>query len=101
MILYNITSNVAHEVIDEWLSWLNNILIPEIMEVGVFNDFKFFQLLDIDETDGKTYTIQFFCDNEQACREFISEAGPAFIRKSELMWGNSVYNFRSILKSVQ
>ena len=98
MILYNITSNVAHEVIDEWLSWLNNILIPEIMEVGVFNDFKFFQLLDIDE---KTYTIQFFCDNEQACREFISEAGPAFIRKSELMWGNSVYNFRSILKSVQ
>ena len=64
MIVYNITSNVAHEVIDEWISWLNNILIPEIMEVGVFNDFKFFQLLDIDETEGKTYTIQFFCDNE-------------------------------------
>jgi hypothetical protein len=101
MIVYNITSSVAHEVIDEWISWLNETYIPAIMETGVFYEYKFLQLLDIDETDGKTYTIQFFCDNEQACRKFISEAGPAFVQKSELMWGNLVYNFRSILKSVQ
>ncbi len=101
MIVYNITSNVAHEVIDKWMSWLNEIHIPEIMETGVFNEYKFLQLLDIDETDGKTYTLQLICDDEQACRKYINEVGPTFIQKSELMWGNSVYNFRSILKSVQ
>ena len=34
--------------------------IPEVMSSGQFSDYKFFRLLEQDETDGVTYIIQYF-----------------------------------------
>ncbi len=36
--------------------------IPEIMATGLFHDYRFCRLLEQDDSDGPTYTIQYFTD---------------------------------------
>lgn len=60
MFIYNITNKVDYSILDEWIKWQPDEHIPEIMSTNLFTDFKFYQLLEQDESDGVTYVIQYF-----------------------------------------
>ncbi|MEY3542099.1 MAG: hypothetical protein RLZZ204_911, partial [Bacteroidota bacterium] len=51
MILYNITYMVAHEIHDEWLSWMKSSHIPEMMSCGMFERNQLLRLLEVDEQE--------------------------------------------------
>lgn len=101
MIVYNTTMNVGHEVHDEFISWLKNDIIPGVLATGYFSDCKLFRLLNIDETDGPTYSMQFSCASIEVYQEFRQNIEGESIKKAEAKWGNHVYYFRSIMESVQ
>ena len=52
MIVYNITIQVSWEIAEEWLIWLQEDQIPEIMATNFFDDYKMYRLLDL--KNGKT-----------------------------------------------
>ena len=49
MIIYNVTIKVNKDAADEWVRWMNDEHMPELMETGLFTDSKLFRLLDMDE----------------------------------------------------
>ena len=40
MVLYNVTINIDYAVHDEWLDWMKNVHIPDVMNTGLFIDCK-------------------------------------------------------------
>lgn len=61
MVLYNVTIKVDTSVAEEWLQWMKEEHIPDLMQTGCFKDAKLFRLLEVDEQDGITYAAQYFC----------------------------------------
>ena len=40
MILYNITVNIDHDINKEWLVWMKDIHIPDVLSTGLFIENK-------------------------------------------------------------
>jgi len=101
MIVFNTTMNVSHEKHDEFISWCTSELIPELMATGYFTSHTLYRLLNIDETDGPTYSMQFTCPSLEIYQEFQDNIDDDSRKKTEARWGNHVYYYRSIMEIVQ
>src|SRR4051812_43707164 len=63
MIIYNVTVKVAHPIAAEWLRWMKDEHMPDILATGLFIESRLCRLLEQDETDGITYSAQYMCDS--------------------------------------
>ena len=61
MFVYNITFKVDHEILDDWMKWQKEIQIPAILDTKCFYDHRFYELMDLEEGDGRTFVITVFC----------------------------------------
>ena len=100
MIVYNITMKVLPAIEAEWINWQKSEHIPDIMASGQFIDYKFFRLLEQNETDGITYVIQYFSSSIDHYNTYAEEFSPALHQKAFDKWGNQFIAFRTIMQSV-
>jgi hypothetical protein len=100
MFIYNITIKVDNSIINEWIQWQKEIHIPDILATGAFYDFRFFQLLDQDDSDGKTFVMQYFATGQKDYDQYIRLYAPILREKAIRKWGDKFIAFRTLLKSV-
>jgi hypothetical protein len=100
MIVYNITIKIDPAINDEWIDWQKKEHIPEIMSTGLFNDHKFFKLLEQDETEGLTYVIQYFTSIRGNYDEYIKKFAPLLRQKALEKWGEKFVAFRTVMEVV-
>ena len=60
MILYNVTINIENDVHEEWLQWMREHHVPNILLTGLFVDTKILRLLTEIDNGGTTYSFQYF-----------------------------------------
>ncbi len=101
MYVYNITIKVQSSIANEWVVWQKEVHIPEIMATGLFNDYKFYQLLEQDESDGQTFVTQFFASTIDEYDQYINVYSGPLREKAFSKWGDKFIGFRSLLASVQ
>ncbi len=100
MIVYNVTTKVDTAVAGEWLQWLKEEHIPEIINSGCFTHANILELLETDNTDGPTYTVQYFAESKALYNLYIEKFAPVMREKSFDKWGNKTIAFRSLMKVV-
>ncbi|MCA6482608.1 MAG: DUF4286 family protein, partial [Chitinophagaceae bacterium] len=71
--LYNITTLVAHPIAKDWLRWMKEKHIPEIMCSGCFLEYRLLQLKEQDETEGLTYSLQLLAGNKEEYERYLRE----------------------------
>ena len=98
MIIFNVTTHVSHTIKEAWEEWMKQKHIPEIMEKGCFVKYQFVQLLDIDESDGVTFAIQFYAESMASYTLYVENFAPALREDSLKNWGNEAIAFRSLMK---
>ena len=101
MFIYNITTKIDNDIEKEWLCWQKEVHIPDVMSTGLFYDHRFFKLLEQDETDGKTFIIQFYSENKSLYETYIKQYSQKFTKKTVKKWGDKFNVFQSLLESVQ
>ena len=101
MILYNVTVNVAPEIHDEWLIWMRNEHIPEVLCTGLFVAHKMLRLLTEAENDGSTYAMQYFLNDLDDFETYRIEYGPKLQAKSFEKFGDKMLAFRTLLEVVE
>jgi len=101
MIVYNITMKVNLDIVNEWIEWQLHEHIPEIMATKLFDDYKMYRLLEQDEEDGITFTIQYFTSSAERYQQYISSFAPLLREKAFAKWGDQFTGFRSIMEAVR
>ena len=101
MFIYNITTKIDNDIEDEWLRWQKEVHIPGVMSTGLFYDHRFFKLLEQDESDGKTFIIQFYSESKSLYEPYIKHHSQRFTEKTLHKWGDKFFVFQSLLESVQ
>ena len=58
MIIYNVTVNIDLDVETQWVKWMKEVHIPEVMATGLFLESRMMRVLANDE-GGTSYAIQY------------------------------------------
>ena len=101
MFVYNITLKIDPKIEKEWINWQKEEHIPEVMSTKLFSEYKFFHLLEQDETDGITYIVQYFISSLENYDQYIEKFAPLLRKKFNEKWGDRVISFRTIMELVQ
>ena len=101
MLIYNVTIKVDASIADEWLQWLLQDHIPEVMATGCFSSHKLVRLLEVDDSEGPTYAIQYHADSKANYNRYIEMHASLLRQKSIDKWGNRFIAFRSLMQEVQ
>ena len=101
MILYNVTINIDDSVHDEWLRWMQEVHIPEVMATGYFLRNQLFKLLTEVDNGGTTYSVQYFCRGMVDLEDYQREEAPALQAKTQALFEGKFYAFRTVLEVVE
>ena len=100
MILYNVTIKVDNIIADEWLNWLLSEHIPEVVATGCFTGHTLCRLLETDEADGPTFSVQYKANTRSDYNRYIEKFADSMRKKSFDKWGNKFIAFRSVMEVV-
>jgi len=99
MIVYNITYKVRWSILRQWLVWQKEEHIVQHMETGLFDDYRWFRLLDQDEEEGPTYIIQYFTGAIERYEQFMIGFASKLQQDCWGKWGDGFIAFRTLMSS--
>jgi hypothetical protein len=99
MILYNVTINIEDSVHDEWLEWMKNVHIPEVMATGLFTMNNMYKVMAGDP-DGTTYSVQYLCASMDDYEKYQNEFASALQKKTNDKYAGKFVAFRTLLEKV-
>jgi len=73
MYILNITTNVANEIEQQWLQWMQETFIPSMLATKKFNKALLTQVQVEEEMGGITYSTQYFAHNKKDIEAFYKE----------------------------
>ena len=98
MIIYNVTINIDDSVHDQWLAWMMEEHIPQMMETGKFYKAKIVKVLVVEEMGGTTYSIQYFTENKETLEAYYKEDAPKMREEGQKLFGDKMLAFRTELE---
>lgn len=101
MFIYNVTIQVTHAIHNDWKNWMLQTHIPEVMATECFEKFQFVRMLEVDETEGITYAVQYYAPAKAMYNRYIDKYAAALRQKTFDMWGNQFIAFRSLMQIVE
>lgn len=100
MLVYNITIKVDKDIHLQWMDWMKTEYLPEHMDTGLFSSQRMLRILDIDETDGFTYALQFELTGISDFERYISVQSTVFQNNARRKWGEKMLSFATIMEVV-
>lgn len=101
MIVYNVTINLDHDIHDEWVKWMKEKHLQDVMSTGMFTSYKFLKLLSKQEDElGETYAIQYFAPSMEHYERYQIEFAPKLQKDGRDLFGEKFHAFRTLLQEV-
>jgi len=100
MLIYNVTIKIDWSIEKDWIGWMLDEHMPEVVATGCFESSRLLRLLEVDETDGPTFAAQYMAESKSAYSAYIQHYAPAMRKKVTEKWGNQLVAFRSLMEVV-
>ena len=100
MILYNVTVAIDKKVEQEWLVWMKSVHIPEVLETNQFVDHKFFKVLNAEDPETSSYSVQYFAEDMKHIQMYMAAFAPELQQKALIKFPNQMAAFRTLLEEV-
>ena len=100
MIIYNVTIKLDEAIHAPWLEWLQQVHIPEVIATGCFTKAAILRLVEVDDSEGPTYAVQYHAESKALYNTYIENHAPEMRRRSFDKWGNRFVAFRSVMQVV-
>lgn len=98
MFIYNVTAKVKPGIARDWVRWMIDEHMPELIATGIFIDARLCRLLEQDESEGLTYSAQYTCDSLEDYHEYIVRHAGAMREKGVKKWGDGFIAFRTVMQ---
>jgi hypothetical protein len=96
MILYNVTVSIDERVHEEWLDWMRNTHIPEVLETGCFIESRISRVHG-EEDGGVTFAISYVAPSQEKYDEYVEKYAPALQKEHSMRYEGRFAAFRTLL----
>lgn len=100
MILYNVTVAIDKRVENEWVEWMKETHIPEVLETNQFVEHRFFKVLNTEDPESSSYSVQYFAESMDQLNMYLAAFAPELQQKHHLRFPNQFAAFRTLLERV-
>jgi hypothetical protein len=99
MIIYNVTISILDPSIEmEWLKWMKEIHIPDVMKTKKFLKYKICKVLINDEI---TYAIQYSCKDQSTLNDYLKNDAPSLMEEHTKKYNGKFGAFRTFLELIE
>ncbi|WP_299674786.1 DUF4286 family protein [uncultured Dokdonia sp.] len=99
MIIYNVTINIETSIEQEWLVWMKDEHIPEMLATGKFIKALMTKVLVEEEMGGVTYSVQYTCADMTQLQAYYAQDAERLRAQSNRFTGKFVA-FRTELEVI-
>ncbi len=100
MIIYNVTINIHESVHDQWLAWMQDKHIKDVLATGKFSSARMVKVLIEEEMGGSTYSIQYTTENKATLEKYYLEDAPRLRAEGLALFGDKMLAFRTELELI-
>ena len=100
MLLYNVTVGVDREAEAEWLQFMRETHIRDVLNTGLFVEAKMYKVLH-DQDDGSiSYSVQYFARSIEDVQKYLEVFAPSLIEEHRKRFHNRHVAFMTLLDEV-
>jgi hypothetical protein len=100
MIIYNVTVGVDKRIEQDWLVWMREIHIPDVMRTNMFIGHKMYRILTTDTEESISYAIQYTAVSLNEIDRYLEEFAPTLREEGSKKFGEQQASFRTLLEEV-
>ena len=100
MIIYNVTINIHESVHDQWMKWMQDKHIGDMLATGKFSSARMVKVLVDEAIEGNTYSIQFTTDSKETLQRYYDEDAPSMRQEGQALFGDKMLAFRTALEHI-
>lgn len=97
MILYNVTVQTESEIEQEWVSWMQQEHIPQILATGLVEEARLCRLTDTPEDSAPTYAAQYLFPSRKQYEQYIANHASDLRQQGIERFGSRFVAFRTVL----
>jgi hypothetical protein len=101
MLLYNVTVTIDLDVHQDWLLWMRETHIPDVMATGMFASNRMCRLLGHEHETSEIYTIQYLVQDMDQLRRYMNEFAPALQNEHQQRFEGKYAAFRTVMEVIE
>ena len=96
-VIYNVTTAVMPAIEGQWLTWMQDIHIPEVLGTGCFFRHQLVKLVDTGDQEHATYAVQYYAHEKRLYEEYISNYAAGLRKEVKDKWGEMAMSFSTLM----
>jgi hypothetical protein len=100
MILYNVTVSIDPEISNDWLNWMCDKHIPDVMATNCFLESRISRIHG-EEEGGVTYSVMYLCPNQEIMDLYQSKYAPELQKEHSEKFSGHFAAFRTFLSVIK
>ena len=100
MIIYNVTVSVEESIKQDWLIWMQDVHIPEVMATGFFLKSQINRVIVHGDSDN-TFAIAYTCESMKDLHQYQVKFAPDLQQKHAARYGDKAVAFRTLMEVIQ
>ncbi len=102
MIVYSVTVSIDLAREADWVAWMRQTHLPEVMATGCFAHYRFCRLLNEEPgSGGATYNVHYLAPSLAHYDAYRLEHAPALQAKTAGLFAGQFHAFRTLLEVVE
>ncbi len=99
MVIYNVTVSIDEKVAKDWLQWMRETHIPDVMNTGHFKESRLCRVHG-EEEGGVTYAITYLSFSEEDLNTYQEKHSPRLQAEHNAKFGGKFAAFRTLLSVI-
>jgi hypothetical protein len=100
MIVYNVTVSVEESIKKDWLTWMQDVHIPEVMATGIFSKSTINRVIVQGDSDS-TFAIAYTCKTMKDLHQYQVKFSHELQQKHAARYGAKAVAFRTLMEVIQ
>ncbi|MFN4079919.1 MAG: DUF4286 family protein [Saprospiraceae bacterium] len=98
MLLYNVTVTIDREWGNDWLRWMKETHIPDVMSTGMFVSYRLSRLLHHEHDESEIYSVQYLCRSMADLMRYNQEFAPELQKAHQTRYEGRFVAFRTLME---
>lgn len=100
MLIYNVTTHVEPTVENDWLKWMQEEHLPQMLATGHFHSAKLFRVITQEDVGGISYAAQYHCEKRADFSNYLKLNAQELRQSARTRFGSKILSFRTELEEI-
>jgi len=100
MVVYNVTISVDLSVEKDWVTWMKEQHIKDVLKTGCFTEARFCRIIG-EEEGGATYAVMYLSNTQADLERYQTSFAPKLKQDTQNKFGNKFAAFRTQLSVLE